>query len=244
MNAKMTTSALMSVFVLTGGCLKNECSEAEIALEDARQMIWVVSTNQTIGAIWGTRRVREDLKKIESLKDRRELIEEWSSALSHMPVEGLSPSNRYGVLREASRMLVWDVADALLEIGGTYDEVWNEYFQAIEWLDVQCARMRALALETGGDYRARRDRWSYYQALAEYREIIVENIELNRLNESRYPYDAEKMGAIRTRFEKQIGRPIRRSEDVKHLGFYRRQVGARIQKERDAELKKAASHEQ
>lgn len=116
MNAKMTTSALMSVFVLTGGCLKNECSEAEIALEDARQMIWVVSTNQTIGAIWGTRRVREDLKKIESLKDRRELIEEWSSALSHMPVEGLSPSNRYGVLREASRMLVWDVADALLEI--------------------------------------------------------------------------------------------------------------------------------
>ena len=244
MNAKMIASALMATFVLMGGCLKKERSETEKAVDAARQRIEVLSTNQTTAAIWGTRRVREDLRKIESLKDRRELIAEWSDALSHMPGKGLSPSARYGVLREACRMLVWDVADALLEIGGTYDEVWNEYFKAIEWLDVQCAHMRALALETGGDFRTRRDRWSYYQALAEYREIIVENIELNRLDESRYPCDAEKMGTIRARFEKQIGRPVRRNEDVKHLGFYRRQVGVRIQKERDADLKKAASHEQ
>ena len=234
MKAEMIAYALTAAFALTGGCQKEGLSESGKAAEDARRLIQALSTNQTIGAIWKTRRIRENLKRVDSHEERRALIEEWRNGLSRISVERLSPSDRYGVLREVGRMLAWDVVDAQLDMGGTYGEMWDEYFKAIEWLDVQCARMRALALEACCDCRAWRDRWSYYQALAEYREVVVENVELNRLDERRYPNEVEKMNAIRAKFEKLIGRPVRRSEDVKDLGFYRRQVGARIQKERDA----------
>ena len=51
------------------------------------------------------------------------------------------------------------------------------------------------------------------------------------------------MGTIRAKFEKLIGRPVRKREDISRLGFYAKQARARIQKERDAVLKKAASRE-
>ena len=51
------------------------------------------------------------------------------------------------------------------------------------------------------------------------------------------------MDAIRAKFEKLIGRPVRKREDITRLGFYAKQVRARIQKERDAALKKAALRE-
>ena len=38
-----------------------------------------------------------------------------------------------------------------------------------------------------------------------------------------------------------IGRPVRKREEITRLGFYAKQARARIQKERDAVLKKAAS---
>ena len=205
MNVRTMTYAMMAALALTAGRQKAGLSESEKAA------------------------------KVDSRHDRRKLIEEWRNALSRIPVERLSPSDRYGVLREVGRMLVWDLVDAQLDMGGTYGEMREGYFKAVEWLDVQCARMRALASETCCDCRAWRDRWSYYQALAEYREVVVENVGLNGLDERRHPNDVDKMDAIRARFEKLIGRPVRRGEDVKLLGFYRRRGGSRTQKEREAQ---------
>ena len=121
------------------------------------------------------------------------------------------------------------------------EEIWDEYFRVIDWLGLQGRRMRALARSACDDDRLRLDRWAYYQALMEWRESLIENLELNGFDEARYPKDIDKMAAIRAKFKQLIGRPVRRSEDVKYLGRYRREVASRIQKEQAEAMKEMSA---
>jgi len=84
--------------------------------------------------------------------------------------------------------------------------------------------------------REQNEEWNNYQALAEYRESEVESLEIHGFDVDLYPNDVDKMEALRAKFEKLIGRPVRRREDITRLGFYAKQARARIQAERDAAL--------
>lgn len=222
MNTRNVVSALVSALALAGGCRGNERSESQRAAEEARRLIAAISTNQSIKAVEATRGVRDALPKISSRKVCLAVMAEWRSALFNVPVERLSPSDRYGVLREASRVLTESAVAVRGDVECSYEEVWDEYFRVIDWLGLQGRRMRALARSACDDDRLRLDRWAYYQALMEWRESLIENLELNGFDEARYPKDVGKMATIRAKFERQIGRPVRRSEGVKYLGRYRR----------------------
>lgn len=161
----------------------------------------------------------------------------------NLPVEQLSPSDRYGVVRESCDLLGWSVVGALWDIGGNYEDIWELRFVVLDWLDAHIEEMHRLCCQKTGSIHEQRERWRSYQALSEFREQVVENHERFDFDESGKLPDKEKMDAIRKRFEQRIGRPVRRREDIPRLGFYAKQVRARIQKERDAALKKAASHE-
>lgn len=232
MNTRNVASALVSALALAGGCRGNERSESQRAAEEARRLIAAISTNQSIKAVEATRGVRDALPKISSRKVCLAVMAEWRSALFNVPVERLSPSDRYGILREASRVLTESAVAVRGNVECSYEEMWDEYFRVIDWLGLQGRRMRALARSACDDDRLRLDRWAYYQALMEWRESLIENLELNGFDEARYSKDVGKMAAIRAKFERQIGRPVRRGEDVKYLGRYRREVASRIQKER------------
>ncbi len=237
MKAGNACAALAVVLALSSGCRERERSESDKVLNESRRLIAAIATNQSIRIVGNTRRIQETLPEVSSREDCRALLEEWRNALYNVPLEGLTPSDRYGVLREASRVLVEAVVAAQGDLGESYEDRWSECFHVIDWLGGQGRRMRDLALSDCGDSRLQHERWAYYQALMEWRESLVEHLELSGFDEDRYPNDVGKMAGVRAEFERLIGRPVRRSEDVKYLGTYRRKVAARIQKERDAAMK-------
>lgn len=234
MNCKMKTGALMAMLVMSSGCPSKRHTEDMSAMNEIRREIHVLATNQTASAVWSTRRIRERLRGIKSRQNRRALIEEWEESLSHLDVAQLSFSDRYVSLREVCRLLVGDVVGAREDAGGSFAEKWNGYSRAVVWIGRQVNWMREqalLATSEGKSSRVQLEAWGYYQALMEYREVVIENLELNGLDEKRHLCDISKIGAAREMFERLIGRPVRRSEDVKELGFYRRQVAERVQAE-------------
>ena len=236
---------MFAALILCGqsGCEKRPPTREEKAVAAARVLIGALATNASVRAIMESDEVREKLKDVKEKAKRDALITEWREALMRIPVEGLRPSRRYAAVREACHMLNWDLIGAMYETGSDYVARWNVRLDTIRWLDRQILSMKPEKAMEIISWREEDEKWNNYHALAEYRESVIENFEIDEFNEARYPNDVEKMGTIRAKFEKLIGRPVRKREDISRLGFYAKQARARIQKERDAVLKKAASRE-
>lgn len=223
------------------GCGKRLPTQEEQAIAASRSLIATLGTNASVRTIRRSAAVRENLKAVNTRGEREKLIAAWREALENIPVKGLRPSDRYWAVREAYHELDTNLMGAMWDEGFPCETRWPVRLGAIRWLDRQINAMKPKKTSKTDLWREEDEQWANYQALMEYREVVIEDIELNGFDESRYPDDVEKVDALRAEFEKLIGRPVRRSEDVKNLGFYRRQVGARIQKERGEVLKKAAS---
>lgn len=227
------------------GCERHPPTQEEKAIAASRALIAALATNASVRVIMESDAVRENLKDVKERKKREALLSDWRDALKKIPVEGLRPSRRYAAIREACHMLNWDLIGAMWDVGSSYEKKWDAYFDTIEWIDRQVAAMKPAKQTSDGtwSWREENDKWDAYIGLAEYRESVIENLEIDEFDKSRHPNDIEKMDAIRAKFEKLIGRPVRKREDITRLGFYAKQVRARIQKERDAALKRAASRE-
>lgn len=220
------------------GCERHPPTQEEKAISASRALIATLATNASIRVIMKSDAVRENLKDVKEVSKRRALIADWRSALKSIPVKGLRPSDRYLSVREVCHLLVWNSICAMWVDEPSYVKAWEVYFDTIEWIDRQIVEMKPEKPASDGtwSWREEHDKWDAYIGLAEYRESVIENLEIDGFNEARYPNDVEKMDAIRAKFEKLIGRPVRKREDITRLGFYVKQARARIQKERDAAL--------
>ena len=240
----MMRSLFIAIPLLTlFGCERLPFPAERAAEREAKVLIRALADAPTIRSVRASRKVREKLKSLSTAGRQVSLCEKWRDALLNLPVERLSPSDRYGVVRECCDILDWSVVGALWDIGGNREDVWELRFVVLDWLDANIEAMHRLCSQKSGAIHEQRERWRCYQSLSEYREQVVENHERFDFGERGKSPDMEKMDEIRKRFEQRIGRPVRKREEITRLGFYAKQARARIHKERDAALKKAASRE-
>ena len=195
-----------------------------------------LSSNASVRVIIETKNVRSNLTYVVDARRRRNMIKEWKTSLYNIPVQGLRPSERYTSVREAYRVVSWDVVGALWDVDKSYEGMWEVHLEALAWLSDHCLKMKPEMPQVGFDVRQEREKWNYYQALVEYRESVIENLELNGFDERIYNVDPVRMDVIRKRFEKAIGRSVRPRGEIKLLGRYVKEARARIAKDRDAAL--------
>ena len=230
---------IMLLAVILGGpcgCEKRPPTREETAIAASRALVAALATNASVRAIMASDAVREQLKEVKVASMKSALLAEWRDALMGIPVEGLRPSCRYAAVREACHMLTWDLIGAMYEVGADYETRWRVRLDTVKWLDRQIREMKPTSGAKAVSWQEENERWNNYQALVEYRESVIENFEIDEFNPARYPNDVDKMDAIRAKFEKLIGRPVRKREDITRLGFYAKRARARIQAERDAAL--------
>lgn len=240
----MKRSLFIVISLLTlFGCERQPFAAERTAECEAKALIRTLAANPTVRSVKDSRKVREKLMSLSGKNRRTSLWKEWRDALLEIPVERLSPSDRYGVIRESCDLLDWSVVGALWDIGGNYEDVWNLRFKTLDRLDAHVEKLRLLCHNEARSIDELCERWRSYLALSEFREQVVENHERFDFDERGKSSDMGKMDAIRKRFEQRIGRPVRKREEITRLGFYAKQARARIQKERDAALKKTASRE-
>ena len=233
MNGRILTALVCSLALC--GCGERTYTEDEQNEKAALSLISALSTNASVRAIRASGAVRDCLKRLTTPHERETLLVSWRDALKKIQVEQLRPSERYWSVREACHVLVWDYVCSLQDSGGSYEEMWQSYLDTLTWLDSQIAKMKP-DIDGRCERRKAHECWDSYQALAEYRESVIENLEIDEFDKGRYPNDIDKMDAIRAKFEKLIGRPVRKREDITRLGFYAKRARARIQAERDAAL--------
>lgn len=218
------------------GCEKRPPAQEEKAVAESRVLIAALKTNASVRVIRKSDAVREKLKEVKDVSVRDGLIADWRKALENIPVVGMRPSDRYWSVREACHVLNSGLIGAMWEAGFSYEARWEAQLDTIEWLDRQIDAMKPRPPTWKSSRREQNEEWNNYQALAEYRESEVESLEIHGFDVDLYPNDVDKMDAIRAKFEKLIGRPVRKREDITRLGFYAKRARARIQAERDAAL--------
>jgi len=228
----------MVVLLMLGGCGESSRTASDEAAVSARCLMGVLSTNSSVRAIKGTEGVRSNLRSIDDMRLRRKVINEWQRALYDISVDQLRPSDRYCVICESVNMVNWSVVGALWETGCSFEDAWSVYLSTLEWLDIQCKKMKPNSQSIVADAREELEKWRYYQALAEYRENIIENLEINGLDVGIYNVGVVRIDAVKRRFEKVIGRPVRPSKEIKHLGLHAKRVRDIITKEREAASRK------
>lgn len=219
------------------GCAGSERSVSDCAVRNARSAMQVLSTNASVKVIKGSYSVRTNLAFVADRERRLSLIHDWETLLMAIPVEGLSPEERFNAIKESSDMLNSYVSAALLDAGCGFVEIWELHFRALVWLDRQVALMKPE--DPSCKDLSRRDllaKWNFYQALAEWRETIVENHERFDLDERVEMPGLERIDEVRQRFEMMIGRPVRPCMEIKMLGCYHKLVRKRIEKEREHAL--------
>lgn len=229
----MRAHAIVAVsLVLCCGCEKHQLSPSETARMRVGGMIATLKTNATMRTIQLSGDVRNCLKEIEDLEEKKGLVFCWRDALFNVSVAGLNSEERYGVVKESATLLDWDVACAMNDVGCTLDEVWMFRFRVVDWLDNHLILMRKACDKGGVNDHARRANWTYYQALAEYREQLVENFERFYLDERDFVAQEDYLETLRQKLSVKLGRPVRRPSEIKRIGIYVRQVRERIRKER------------
>lgn len=222
--------------VLCCGCEKQQLSSSEMACARVCGLIDVLKTNATMRTIQQSGNVRECLKEIKDPEEKKDLVFCWRDALFNVSVNGLNSEKRYGVVKESAAVLDWDVVCAMHDAGCTLEEVWMLRFCIVDWLDEHLAFMQQACDKGEGDDRVQRAGWIYYQALAEYREQLVENFERFYLDERDFVEKEECLVLLRQKLSAKLGRPVRRPSEIKRIGIYVRQVRDRIRKERELQL--------
>lgn len=206
------------------------------AVIKSNRLLDVLSTNATVRAIKATEAIRTNLEAVSDVRHRRDVIAAWKRSLLNIPVDRLPPSERYASVREAHSVLTWALVGAEWEIEPSYEKMWSVYFEALAWLDEQCKKMKPDGKQRITDIWVQKGKWDYYQALVEYRESAIENLELNGFDESLYNVEAARMDVVRRKFEKLIDRSVRPRKDIKLLGHYVKEVRVKVVRERDQAL--------
>ena len=163
------------------GCERHPPTQEEKAISASRVLIATLATNASVRAIRRSAAVRENLKAVNKRGERGKLIETWREALENIPVEGLRPSDRYWAVREAHHELDTNLIGAMWDEGDPCETRWQVRLDAIKWLDCQINSMKPKKTSKIDSWREEDEKWANYQALVEYREVVVENIELNGL---------------------------------------------------------------
>ena len=213
------------------GCSDPVASPSEVAVALSNHLMNRLSSNASVRVIIETKNVRSNLTYVVDDRRRRDMINEWKTSLYNIPVKGLRPSDRYAAVREAYRVVTWDVVGAMWDIAESYEDAWSVYFESLEWLDAQCEKMRPGIPRDDSDIHQEMDKWKHYQALVEYRECAIENLELNGFDDKVYNVGTERMDAIRVKFERMIDRSVRPRSAINRLGKYQKKVRARIEQE-------------
>lgn len=237
----MKLNLLLSMLVVhvgvVSGCSEKQVPFSELAVQNVRRSIQALSTNTSVKAIKESYSVRTNMASVVDKEMRLSLIRDWENHLRDIPVDKLSPEKRYCAIKESSNMLNSYVSAALWDAGCDYGEIWELHFRTLAWLDRQVALMKPE--DSSCKNLSRRElsaKWNFYQALAEWRETIVENHERFDLDERVKMPGMERIDAIRRRFEIMIGRPVRPCTEIKMLGHYHKLVRKRIEAEKKAAL--------
>lgn len=225
--------------VMLCGCGERVLTPSELALQNVHDLIAPLKTNSSESAISRTQAVRSNLFAIANVELKRKVLEEWKNALFDIEVGHLKPSSRYGSIRAASEMVLWDMMGAIWDAGGTYEDVWNVYFEMLAWLDGQCRAMRPKDPEFGCDPYEEERKWTFYGALLAYKECVIENLERDAFEDRAHRIGQSRINAVKAKFEKTIGRPVRPASEIKMLGRYVDEVWKRIEKERKEAMQKA-----
>lgn len=228
---KLYATALVCV-IFCCGCEKQPTSESNMACETSRVLTDALKTNVSTRAIRLSKGIRGSLKNVKRKEEKKGVVVNWRDALLAVSVENRSAADQYEILKESATLLDWDVIGAMHDSGCTLDEVWDLRFRLVDWLDGHLRRMRNLCVKKGQDDREQRAAWTYYQALAEYREQLVENFERFYLDERDFASKETQLEELRKALSAKIGRPVRRPTEIRALGIYAREVRDRIQKER------------
>lgn len=234
---KLNLLLLMLVVIVgvVGGCSEKQVPVSELAVQNVRRAIQALATNASVKVIKESYGVRTNMAFVVDKEMRLALIRDWENHLRDIPVDELSPEKRYCAIKESSNMLNSYVSAALWDAGCDYVEIWELHFRSLNWLDEQVRLMKPEPKQNA-DRKDQRESWAFYQALAEWRETIVENHERFDFDDRVGMSGMEKAEEIRRRFERVIGRPVRPQAEIKRLGQYHKIVRARIAQERDAAL--------
>ena len=157
------------------GCSDPAGSPSEVAISLSNHLTNRLSSNASVRVILETKNVRSNLTYVVDARRRRDMINEWKKSLYNIPVQSLRPSDRYASVREAYRVVSWDVVGALWDIDKSYEGMWEVYLEALAWLSDQSVKMKPEMPQKGFDVRQEMEKWNYYQALVEYRESVIEN---------------------------------------------------------------------
>lgn len=222
---------------LIGFCALCGCRKTEPLPADVTCVLQTLQTNPTVRAIGNSRVLLERARALKSPVERREMIRMWRDALLNVPLEKLGGVDEGVAIREICETLNWHVAGAMQEAGCSFEETWNVFCEMVSWLNQQIARHNPKGLKKPATRREALVQWTTYQFLSETRENLIEYIEINRLDARLYPNDNDKLETARQRLAILIGRPVRRSDEIKSLGFYTKQVSRRIQDECKAALR-------
>jgi len=225
-----------AVLTLLSGCGDHGRVPVDKAVSRSKCLVGELSTRATVKAVVATESIRTNLASMTDCRHRLDIIDQWKQSLYNMPVDNLRPSERYACVSEAYRVVTWSVVGAMWDMRESYEDAWAVYLEALGWLDDQCQKMKPTAPQEGYDAFAEREKWKYYRALAEYRESVIENLEINGFDERIYHVGKDRMDAVKKKFETVIGRPVRPREDVRLLGRYVKEVRAEINKEMDRML--------
>ena len=238
----MKKTALLLLFVVSFiGCSREDRAFSSVSDADSRHLLSVVSTNPTAKTVVETRRIRERLNMVEDDAARRGALQTWRKTLMSLDLTSLPVLDRACAVREIGHCLLWDAVGARCDMGASYADRWNDYFESLSWIDGQVA---ALKPESSGgllsqDQASRRkllERWDAYLVIVEFRENVIENLEIDGFDERVFPHDIEDMKAIRDRFERIIGRRVRARKEITRLGTFAKAARRRVLKERNAAL--------
>ena len=191
-----------------------------------------VSTNPMVKTVVETHRIRERLNMVEDDAARRGALQTWRKTLMSLDLTSLPVLDRVCIVREIGHCLLWYAVGARCDMGASYIDRWNDYFETLTWIDGQVA---ALKPELSGeplpqDQASRRklqERWDAYLVAVECRENVIENLEIDGFDERVFPQDIEDMKAIRDRFERIIGRRVRARKEIARLGTFAKEARPR-----------------
>lgn len=229
---RMRQSCCLFLLLLCGCGDGNEALPDLSVLESCR-MIDALKTNVCVRAVSNASGVRTNLLNISCSPIRSSLLKDWTKALFEVRLDDLSPTERSSVVKSVADAIEVDVVGAMSDLGYAYEDLWSMRFALLVWLDGQCRDADPRGMSPGGDWREEMSRWDCYQAVVEYREIVIENLELHGLDDRIVKVGEERLASVREKFEMIIGRAIRKRDEVSRLGYYVKEARARVLNERN-----------
>lgn len=193
------------------GCERSADADLPTQNERAYDLIHALKTNSSAKIIFESAAIRTNLQVLATREERRRLISDWTDALLHVKVEGLSSAARASSISVALRLLEVDAYWLMRDAGADCRELWDYRFRVLDWLDRHIARMNPEIMSLADNEKDERQKWWNYLFLIEKRENLIEGWENVAFDPLAYDSGAEELEGIRRRFEQKTGRVIRKN---------------------------------